>query len=84
MLVLCTDYYMWFGAKRFPESGKASARDDAVSCSLSLEEEIHILRKRMEQLFMQEKSLTSDNVVEISSKLDLKIIEYMKRHSRNK
>ncbi|MDT3425050.1 hypothetical protein J2Z22_000563 [Paenibacillus forsythiae] len=82
--MLCTDYYLCFGAKRLPESGKAFARDDAASCSLTLEEEIHVLRRRMEQLFMQEKSLTSDNVVEISSKLDLKINEYMKRRSRNK
>lgn len=80
-MVLCTEYYLWsLGGNRFPESGKASARDDATSKCLSLEEEISILRSRMEQLFMQEKSFTSDNVVEISSKLDLKINEYMKRH----
>ncbi|MFD1773276.1 aspartyl-phosphate phosphatase Spo0E family protein [Paenibacillus rhizophilus] len=55
-----------------------------TSRSHSLEEEIRILRNRMEQLFLQEKSFTSDNVVEISSKLDLKINEYMKRRSRKK
>ncbi|NGM82976.1 aspartyl-phosphate phosphatase Spo0E family protein [Paenibacillus sp. 7124] len=83
MMLLYSDYYLWsFGGNRFPESGKASARDDATSRSLSLEEEIRILRNRMEQLFLQEKSFTSDNVVEISSKLDLKINEYMKRRSR--
>ncbi|WP_235775306.1 MULTISPECIES: aspartyl-phosphate phosphatase Spo0E family protein [Paenibacillus] len=50
----------------------------------SLEEEIFILRSRMEQLFLQEKSFTSDNVVEISSKLDMKINEYMKMRSPRK
>ncbi|WP_340009543.1 aspartyl-phosphate phosphatase Spo0E family protein [Paenibacillus sp. FSL K6-0276] len=45
---------------------------------LSLEDEIRILRSKMEQLFLQEKSFTSDNVIEISSLLDLKINEYMK------
>jgi len=85
MKVLRTEYYLWsLGGNRNPESGKASARDDTISKRPSLEEEIFILRSRMEQLFMQEKSFTSDNVVEISSKLDLKINEYMKMRSTRK
>lgn len=48
---------------------------------LSLEAEILSLRSRMEQLFVQEKSFTSDKVIAISSLLDLKINEYMRgRH----
>ncbi|WP_052339500.1 aspartyl-phosphate phosphatase Spo0E family protein [Gorillibacterium massiliense] len=42
-----------------------------------LEEEIRILRLRMEELVEREKSLTAPRVVEASSKLDIKINEYM-------
>ncbi|MFS0870156.1 aspartyl-phosphate phosphatase Spo0E family protein [Paenibacillus xylanilyticus] len=45
---------------------------------ISLEDEIHILRRKMEQIFLEEKSFTSEIVIEISSLLDLKINEYMK------
>ncbi|MFK0520715.1 MULTISPECIES: aspartyl-phosphate phosphatase Spo0E family protein [Paenibacillus] len=45
---------------------------------ISLEDEIHLLRRKMEQIFMEEKSFTSEIVIEISSLLDLKINEYMK------
>lgn len=46
--------------------------------AVTLEDEIHLLRSKMERLFMQEKSFTSDIVIEISSLLDLKINEFMK------
>ncbi|MCK6074469.1 aspartyl-phosphate phosphatase Spo0E family protein [Paenibacillus silvae] len=46
--------------------------------NIPLEDEIRMLRSKMEQIFMQEKSFTSDVVIEISSLLDLKINEYMK------
>ncbi|QKS60379.1 aspartyl-phosphate phosphatase Spo0E family protein [Paenibacillus barcinonensis] len=46
--------------------------------NISLEDEIRMLRSKMEQIFMEEKSFTSDIVIEISSLLDLKINEYMK------
>ncbi|WP_138494103.1 aspartyl-phosphate phosphatase Spo0E family protein [Paenibacillus pinistramenti] len=48
---------------------------------LSLEDEIRLLRSRMEKIFMEEQSFTSDIVVEISTLLDLKINEYMKARS---
>ncbi|WP_433945831.1 aspartyl-phosphate phosphatase Spo0E family protein [Paenibacillus sp. SN-8-1] len=48
------------------------------SISESLEDEILVLRNRMERLFLQEQSFTSDIVIEISSLLDLKINEFMK------
>lgn len=51
---------------------------------ISLEEEIHMLRRKMEQIFLQEKSFTSEIVIEISSLLDLKINEYMKAHPKKK
>ncbi|MCM3783309.1 aspartyl-phosphate phosphatase Spo0E family protein [Neobacillus mesonae] len=57
-------------------SEKASSRD------LSLEDEIHILRSKMERIFLEEKSFTSDVVIEISSLLDLKINEYMKAYPK--
>lgn|GEM_PF-698329 len=52
--------------------------------AISLEDEIHLLRSKMEMLFQQENSFTSDIVIEISSLLDLKINEFMKirRESR--
>ncbi|WP_244213675.1 aspartyl-phosphate phosphatase Spo0E family protein [Paenibacillus barcinonensis] len=52
--------------------------DHAAMPNISLEDEIRMLRSKMEQIFMEEKSFTSDIVIEISSLLDLKINEYMK------
>nr|WP_246021452.1 aspartyl-phosphate phosphatase Spo0E family protein [Paenibacillus lentus] len=46
--------------------------------ALTLEDEIQLLRTRMEEIFLVEKSFTSDIVIEISSLLDLKINEFMK------
>lgn len=54
------------------------------SSLLDLEQEIRVLRKQMEQMFQQEQSFTADNVIQISSLLDLKINEYMKYSSMNK
>ena len=59
-------------------SVKRSYQKTKGSSSLSfLEEEIHILRSRMVELFEREQSLTSIPVVEASNELDLKINEYM-------
>lgn len=58
--------------------------DQPVSQNLSLEEEIHMLRLKMEEIFLQEQSFTSDIVIEISSLLDLKINEYMRLQPRKK
>lgn len=77
--MLSADYYLpSYGGQCFSGSGKLPSKGDATARILSLEDEIRILRSRMEQLFLQEKSFTSDNVIEISSLLDLKINEYMK------
>lgn len=46
--------------------------------ALTLEDEIQLLRARMEEIFLVEKSFTSEIVIEISSLLDLKINEFMK------
>lgn len=51
---------------------------------IALEDEIHMLRQKMEQIFMEEQSFTSDIVIEISSLLDLKINEYMKTYPKKK
>ncbi|SDF83659.1 Spo0E like sporulation regulatory protein [Fontibacillus panacisegetis] len=45
--------------------------------AITLEDEIRLLRSKMELLFQQEKSFTSDIVIEISRLLDLKINEFM-------
>jgi hypothetical protein len=42
-----------------------------------LEEEIHSLRRRLEQMVLDGQEMTSDSVVELSTILDLKINEYM-------
>lgn len=58
--------------------------DESVTHDLTLEEEIHRLRLKMEEIFLQEQSFTSDIVIEISSLLDLKINEYMRSHPKKK
>ncbi|WP_106766604.1 aspartyl-phosphate phosphatase Spo0E family protein [Paenibacillus faecalis] len=60
------------------KSAKSTPQD------ISLEEEIHMLRRKMEQIFLQEQSFTSEIVIEISSLLDLKINEYMKANPKKK
>ncbi|WP_411345721.1 aspartyl-phosphate phosphatase Spo0E family protein [Paenibacillus sp. WLX1005] len=51
---------------------------------ISLEDEIHKLRTRMELMFLERQSFTAEDVLEISMLLDIKINEYMhcksKRH----
>nr|WP_246627967.1 aspartyl-phosphate phosphatase Spo0E family protein [Paenibacillus oenotherae] len=42
-----------------------------------LEDEIHTLRIKMEQSYMEEASFSSDIVIDLSRKLDVKINEYM-------
>ncbi|MRN55902.1 Spo0E family sporulation regulatory protein-aspartic acid phosphatase [Paenibacillus sp. LC-T2] len=85
MIVLIADYYLpFYGGECFSGNGKRPSKSDASERRLSLEDEICELRSRMEQLFVQEKSFTCDNVIEISSLLDLKINEYMRRRPRRK
>ncbi|MGW8956576.1 aspartyl-phosphate phosphatase Spo0E family protein [Paenibacillus sp. NPDC055715] len=50
----------------------------SIGYDISLEDEILFLRNEMMRTFQKEKSFTSDLVIEISCKLDLKINEYMK------
>lgn len=81
--MLSADYCLpSYGGECCSGSGKRPPRGDANARRLSLEDEIYVLRSRMEQLFLQENSFTSDNVIEISSMLDLKINEYMKSRRR--
>ncbi|MNN96654.1 hypothetical protein D3C81_2156820 [compost metagenome] len=82
--MLIGDYYLpSYSGECYPGSGQRSSDTDAAARKLSLEHEILILRSRMEQLFMQEKSFTSQHVIEISCLLDLKINEYMKESYRS-
>ena len=83
--MLSADYYLpSYGGECSSGSGKRPPRGDANAHRLSLEDEIQDLRSRMEQIFLQENSFTSDNVIEISSLLDLKINEYMRGRHRKK
>ncbi|MBY0012984.1 aspartyl-phosphate phosphatase Spo0E family protein [Paenibacillus typhae] len=70
-------YLSPYGGGSYPQSGH-SAVDAHAARKRTLEDEILVLRSRMEQLFVQEKSFTSELVIEISCLLDLKINEYMR------
>lgn len=81
--MLSADYYLpSYGGECCSGSGKRPPKGDANARRLSLEDEIQVLRSRMEQLFLLENSFTSDSVIEISSLLDLKINEYMRGRHR--
>jgi len=59
-------------------------RQAAGSCVITppirkLEDEIRLLRDKMEQTYKEEASLNAEIVIEISRKLDQKINEYMKQ-----
>lgn len=60
------------------QRGDWSTKTTDSAKDVSLEDEILMLRNKMEQIFMQEQSFTSEVVIEISSLLDLKINEYMR------
>lgn len=49
-----------------------------------LEEEIHSLRRRLEQMVLDGEEMTSDAVVELSTILDLKINEYMNNGKKSR
>ncbi|TXK85540.1 aspartyl-phosphate phosphatase Spo0E family protein [Paenibacillus sp. N3.4] len=49
-----------------------------------LEEEIHSLRRMLEQMVLEGKEMTSDSVVELSTILDQKINEYMNRGKKSR
>lgn len=55
------------------ESPTGYSRQSAVG----LEEEIHLLRTRLEQAASVEESLTDPKVIEISKRLDLLLNDYM-------
>ncbi|RUT28474.1 aspartyl-phosphate phosphatase Spo0E family protein [Paenibacillus zeisoli] len=76
-----TDYYVAEDDKSQQWTTKENPLASS-SISESLEDEILVLRNRMERLFMQEQSFTSDIVIEISSLLDLKINEFMKSNKK--
>jgi hypothetical protein len=44
----------------------------------NLEDEIHILRCKMELTYMEESTFNAERVIEISRKLDIVINEYMR------
>lgn len=69
-------YLPSYGGGCYPQNGHSAV--DAAARKRTLEDEILVLRSRMEQIFVQEKSFTSELVIEISCLLDLKINEYMR------
>ena len=69
--------------KHNSDEERLGSPDHTTFQEISLAEEIYLLRSRMEQLVLQEKSFTSEVVIEISSLLDLKINAYMKSYYIN-
>ncbi|MFC0211478.1 aspartyl-phosphate phosphatase Spo0E family protein [Paenibacillus chartarius] len=53
------------------------ARKRKSKAQLALEEDIHLLRCRLEQMVVDGSTMTSEAVVEVSMLLDRKINEYM-------
>lgn len=49
-----------------------------------LEEEIHSLRRRLEQMVLDGEEMTSDSVVQLSTILDQKINEYMNNGKKSR
>jgi cell division septum initiation protein DivIVA len=60
--------------------GKRAGR--TASSAEMLEDEICRLRKRMERVYLEDDSLHSERVIEVSRKLDKKINEYMRKKLR--
>jgi hypothetical protein len=88
MTLFCAEYDLPAFRGHYAAEGsnnvKWSTKTKDQTKTLSLEDEIMMLRKKMEQIFMQEQSFTSEIVIEISSLLDLKINEYMKSCPKKK
>ncbi|OAB48247.1 aspartyl-phosphate phosphatase Spo0E family protein [Paenibacillus antarcticus] len=80
--MFCADYDMPKYRGGYISEGKIgkwpSKTNESSNREFTLEDEIRMLRSKMEQIFVQEQSFTSEIVIEISSLLDLKINEYMK------
>lgn len=55
-----------------------------IASQKDLEEQIHDLRVKLERLVLGGQEMTSECVIEISMELDLKIIEYMNNHDRDR
>lgn len=69
----CADFELSFRN----ESGAMQAKQSSSSIRV-LEDEIYELRQRMEQSYLEQKTFSSDIVIDLSRKLDLKINEYMR------
>lgn len=80
--MFCADYDLPTYRGSYIAEGKrgkwSSKTIDSLNREFTLEDEIQMLRAKMEQIFVEEQSFTSEVVIEISSLLDLKINEYMK------
>lgn len=58
--------------------------DKNATPDIPLEEEIHFLRRKLEQMVLEGRSMTSDAVIEQSTILDSKINEYMKSGEKSR
>lgn len=67
-----------YGLSFLSDPGTMQAKQYTSSSIRVLEDEIYMLRKLMEQLYLEHKTFSSDNVIDLSRKLDVKINEYMR------
>ncbi|PZD95100.1 aspartyl-phosphate phosphatase Spo0E family protein [Paenibacillus sambharensis] len=62
-----------------PSTGRNGRTARTLSSPIhSLEDEIYVLRRKMEMTYLEEASFSADRVIELSRKLDIKINEYMR------
>lgn len=62
---------------QFHNQSNANSAKRLTSSIQILEDEIYALRTKMEQSYLEELSLSSEQVIDLSLKLDIKINEYM-------
>ncbi|MFC4099555.1 aspartyl-phosphate phosphatase Spo0E family protein [Paenibacillus xanthanilyticus] len=72
-MLACADYEFSF----LNETGAMQAKQYSSSIRV-LEDEIYELRQRMEQSYLEQKTFSSEIVIDLSRKLDIKINEYMR------
>jgi len=77
-----SEFQEWFRIRESNHRAKWSVRKE--KSAIPLEEEIHSLRLRLEQLVKEDENLSSPEIVELSMLLDDKINEYMKRGRRDR
>jgi len=67
-----------YGLSFLSDPGTMQAKQYTSSSIRVLEDEIYTLRRLMEQSYLEHQTFSSDTVIDLSRKLDVKINEYMR------